>query len=69
MDPQELAETKRKALGTFRRLLPYVVLVDIADFLEHEGPHLQKQLLDLQASAKTSWLEGFWDTMYALFHS
>eukprot|EP01128_Nolandella_sp_AFSM9_P004148 TRINITY_DN1817_c0_g1_i4.p1 TRINITY_DN1817_c0_g1~~TRINITY_DN1817_c0_g1_i4.p1 ORF type:complete len:273 (+),score=56.98 TRINITY_DN1817_c0_g1_i4:87-821(+) len=48
LSPEELEETKRKT----------------QEFLQFEGVNLHKQLLELKAAATTSWLEGFWDTMY-----
>mmetsp|Transcript_20686 Transcript_20686/g.22992 ORF Transcript_20686/g.22992 Transcript_20686/m.22992 type:complete len:441 (-) Transcript_20686:669-1991(-) len=37
---------------------------EVAVFLEKEGPLLHDELLRLASDAKTSWLEGFWDSMY-----
>lgn len=47
---EEFAETQRK----------------VADFLEDpaQGPALDEQLHILASQSHTSWLEGFWDTMY-----
>eukprot|EP01126_Amoeba_proteus_P047275 TRINITY_DN5387_c0_g1_i3.p1 TRINITY_DN5387_c0_g1~~TRINITY_DN5387_c0_g1_i3.p1 ORF type:complete len:653 (-),score=120.36 TRINITY_DN5387_c0_g1_i3:87-1976(-) len=45
---EELEETKRK----------------VKDFVQFDGPLLDKQLRELDKESPTSWLEGFWDTMY-----
>jgi len=36
----------------------------VNDFIEGEAKHLQEDLIRLDKESPTSWLEGFWDTMY-----
>jgi len=36
----------------------------VSEFSKNEGPLLHEELKKLAAEAPTSWLEGFWDTMY-----
>uniref|UniRef100_A0A6B2KZV3 Choline/carnitine acyltransferase domain-containing protein n=1 Tax=Arcella intermedia TaxID=1963864 RepID=A0A6B2KZV3_9EUKA len=48
LSKDELEETKKR----------------VAKFLQYDGPMLDLQLMQLQRQSKTSWLEGFWDSMY-----
>eukprot|EP01125_Pyxidicula_operculata_P008686 TRINITY_DN2894_c0_g1_i2.p1 TRINITY_DN2894_c0_g1~~TRINITY_DN2894_c0_g1_i2.p1 ORF type:complete len:544 (-),score=107.12 TRINITY_DN2894_c0_g1_i2:387-2018(-) len=48
LSDEELAETKKKA----------------EKFAQYDGPMLDAQLHQLQHQSPTSWIEGFWDTMY-----
>ena len=38
--------------------------VELFQTEEGGGPQLHRELLNLDSEAETSWLEGFWDTMY-----
>jgi carnitine O-acetyltransferase len=36
----------------------------VEEFAKGKAPKLHQELLDLAKETPTSWLEGFWDTMY-----
>lgn len=55
----ELEETKRKVQGMVTKICPYLL-----EFSQYDGPMLDQSLHQLAKESPTSWLEGFWDTMY-----
>jgi hypothetical protein len=36
----------------------------VEEFAKGKAPKLHQELLNLAKETPTSWLEGFWDTMY-----
>ncbi len=47
----------------WRRIF-HISYLKLDDFINGEARKLQKELLQLDEESPTSWLEGWWDTMY-----
>jgi len=64
----ELKDTLNKYLETVKCLLTneqYEKTTKVVDkFMNGKGPQLHKELKELASQTPTSWLEGFWDSMY-----
>lgn len=64
----ELKDTLTKYLETVEILVPekdfQVTKEKVEKFLLGKGPQLHEELKELANKTPTSWLEGFWDSMY-----
>jgi carnitine O-acetyltransferase len=64
----ELEETLKKYLETVEVLVTEKEFQEtkkkVDSFLHGKGPALHQELKELALKTPTSWLEGFWDTMY-----
>jgi carnitine O-acetyltransferase len=64
----ELKNTLNKYLNTVECLLTKEEFEEtkkvVENFSKGKGPELDEELRELAKKAPTSWLAGFWDTMY-----
>lgn len=64
----ELKDTLKKYLETVEILVPEKDFQKtkslVEKFLTGKGPQLHEELKELAKKTPTSWLEGFWDSMY-----